>query len=173
MAQSRRLRPVRRRNTCSSVGRSIWNASIVDRRGDAIELRERIGGLQPLLAAVGLDDQRRRRRRARPSNSLQRAEREQLAGVDDRDAIAEALGFFHVMRRVDDRAAFAMQRLDALEDLVARLRIDADGRLVEQQQFGIVQDRGGQIEPPLHAAGIAAGAIALAIGEADEIEAPR
>ncbi len=63
-----------------------------------------------------------------------------LPGVDDRDAIAEPLGFFHVVRRVDDGAAVAVQRLDVLEDLVARLRIDADRRLVEQQQLGIVHD---------------------------------
>ena len=50
--------------------------------------------------------------------------------------------------------------------------IDADRRLVEQQQLGIVKDGGGKIEPALHAARVAAGAIALAIGEADEIEAP-
>ena len=169
--QSLRLRPVRRRNTCSSVGRSIWKRSIGVVRGDAIELGERIGGLQPLLLAVGLDDQRRRTA-VRRQQLVERAEREQLAGVDDRDAIAEPLGFFHVVRRVDDGAAFAVQRLDALEDLVARLRIDADRRLVEQQQLRIVHHRRGQVEAPLHAAGIAADAIALAIGEADEIEAP-
>src|SRR4029453_2973259 len=92
--------------------------------------------------AVGLDDQCRRAA-VRGEQFGERAEREELAGADDGDAIAEPLRFFHVMRRVDDGAPVAMQRLDALEDLVARLRIDADGRLVEQQQLGTVDTRRG------------------------------
>ena len=57
-----------------------------------------------------------------------------LALVDDPDAVAEALGLLHVVRRVQDRHALPAQLLDAREDGVAALRVDADRRLVEQQQ---------------------------------------
>ena len=49
-------------------------------------------------------------------------------------AVAEALGFFHVVRGVDDGGAFVAQAFDHLEDAVARLRIDAHGGLVEQHK---------------------------------------
>ena len=154
------------------MGRSIWNDSIGRVRGDAVQLGERIRRLQPPLAppdftiSVGGPP-------CVVEQLVHRADREQLAGVDDGDAIAEALGFFHVVGRVDDGAALAVQRFDVLEDLVARLRIDADRGLVEQQQVRLVHERGGEVEAPLHAARIGADAIVLAIGEADEIEAPR
>ena len=51
--------------------------------------------------------------------------------------------------------------------------VDADGRLVEQQQLRLVHQRGGEVEPPLHAARIGADAIVFTIGEADKVEAPR
>src|ERR1700722_14596197 len=37
-----------------------------------------------------------------------RAERDDLAMIDDGDAVAQALGFFHVVRRVDERHALAV-----------------------------------------------------------------
>ena len=95
------------------------------------------------------------------------------AVVDDDDAIGEALDFFHVVRRVEQRLAAPLQRLEVVEDRVAALRIDADRRLVEQQDVGIVQQAGGEIEPPLHAAAERLDAIARAIGEADELERRR
>ena len=67
-------------------------------------------------------------------------------------------------------AAFSSSRLSkmALRDC----GIDADRRLVEQHEIGIVQDRGGQVQPPLHAARIGVDQIAPAVGEADELERP-
>ena len=62
------------------------------------------------------------------------------------------------------------QRLEVVEDRVAALRIDADGRLVEQQDVGIVQQAGGQVQPPLHAAAEGLHAIVRAVGEADQVE---
>ena len=60
-----------------------------------------------------------------------------------------------------------VQRLHLLEDVVARLRIDAGGRLVEEQQRRPVDDGDGEVEPPLHAAGEGAGAVVGPVGQAD------
>ena len=55
--------------------------------------------------------------------------------------------------------------LRVVEDRVATLRIDADRRLVEQQDVGIVQQAGCEIQPALHAAAERLHAIASAVGE--------
>ena len=49
------------------------------------------------------------------------------------------------------------------------LRIDSDRRLVEQQHVGIVQQPGGEIQPPLHAAAVGGHPIVQPVGQADEI----
>ena len=79
--------------------------------------------------------------------------RDDVAMIDDGDAIAEALGFFHVMRGVDDRSALAAQFLDHFENTVARLRIDAHGGLVEQHHARAMHQPGRHVEAPPHAAG--------------------
>ena len=96
-----------------------------------------------------------------------------LAVVDDDDAVAQALGLFHVVRGVEQRLAATAQRLEVVEDGVAALRIDADGRLVEDQDVGIVDQRGGDVEAPLHAAAEGLRLVAGAVGQADQLRAPR
>ena len=70
------------------------------------------------------------------------------------------LGFLHVMRRVENGAAGLGQSLDAGQEMIARLRIDACCRLVEEENLGIVHHGAGEIQPPFHAARIAFDAIA-------------
>ena len=60
------------------------------------------------------------------------------AVVDDADPVAQALGFLHVVGRVENGHTFAAQLLDTFEDGVAALRIDADRRLVEDEQTRLV-----------------------------------
>ena len=62
------------------------------------------------------------------------------AVVDDDDPVAEPLGLLHVVRRVEDRLPRVAQRLEALEDRVPALRVDAGRRLVEEEDLA---DRGG------------------------------
>ncbi len=90
--------------------------------------------------------------------------------IDDDQPVAQPLGFFHVVRRVNQRLAALLQRLQIVEDGVAALRVDAHGRLVEQQDLRIVQQGGGQVEPPLHAAAERAHLILCAVAEAHQIE---
>jgi hypothetical protein len=56
--------------------------------------------------------------------------------------------------------------------LIARLRIDAHGWLVEQNELRIVHERGGEIKTTLHSAGVRHDAIVGAVGEPDEVERP-
>ena len=100
------------------------------------------------------------------------AEGDDAAVVDDGDAIAEPLRLFHVVRGVDDRGARAAQGLDHFEDAVARLRIDADGRLVHEHDPGPMDDAGGHVEAALHAAGELAGEVFGAILQGSPLEAP-
>ena len=97
---------------------------------------------------------------------------ENSAVVHNRDAIAEPLGFFHVVRRVNQRATVGLQLFDALEDVVARLRIHAHGRLVEKDYLWIMHQGGGHIEPPLHAAGICLRAGAAPVLKSGELQRP-
>ena len=62
------------------------------------------------------------------------------------------------------------EALDALEDRVAALRVDADGRLVEDEQPRAVQQADADVEPPLHAARVGLGLVVGAVGQADHVE---
>ena len=52
--------------------------------------------------------------------------------VHDRQPVADLLGFLEVVRGVEDGASRRSLRLDDVEDPQARLRIDPDGRFIEQ-----------------------------------------
>src|SRR6185437_103722 len=145
----------------------------VAERGLAMELGARgerpAVRLEPLLRAVavhldhlGLDvpgDERRRR-----------ALGELAPSVDDLDAIAQALGFVHEVRREEDRLALAQQRAQLLPHEVARLRVEAGGGLVEEEQVRIVHERAREHQPALHAAGELFDAARFARLERGELE---
>ena len=101
-----------------------------------------------------------------------RAGRDDRPVIDDRDAIAQRLDLLHVVGRVEHRHAVGAERAHGLEDVVAALRIDADGRLVEDQQLGAVEQAGGEVEPPLHAARVVLDQIARALAQPDDVERP-
>ena len=61
-----------------------------------------------------------------------RALRDDFAVVHDGDAIAEALGFFDIVRGHDNGFFFAAQLFDDVVNFAAHLRIEAGGRLVEE-----------------------------------------
>ena len=73
--------------------------------------------------------------------------------VHDRDAVAE-LGLVHVVRGHEDRDLLALLQLaDVAPDRAARLRVEADRRLVEEQHARRVQQPARDLQPPAHAAG--------------------
>ena len=82
-----------------------------------------------------------------------RVQRHNLTVVDDRHPVAQPLGLFHVVRRVDDRhAGVSVQPLHVVEDVIPALRIHANRRLVQDQQLRLVQQARRQVQPTLHAA---------------------
>ncbi len=98
------------------------------------------------------------------------AERVDLAVVDDADARAEARRLLHVMRGIDDGEALAVAALEVVEDRVARLWVDADGRLVAEEELRPVEQGGDQVEPALHATGKILHLVPAAIGKLDGLE---
>ena len=96
---------------------------------------------QPLLQ-TGLKDQ-----------FLLRSVRDQPALIHDPDFGADRLDFFHVMTRVDDGRTHLVQLFDRFQNMIARLRIDADGRFVHDDQLRPVHNGASDVQSPLHAPG--------------------
>ena len=92
--------------------------------------------------------ERDRRRRARRGDQLRGpAGRDDPALVDDREAIAEQLGFLDVVRRQQHRVAVALHPPDLAVQLAPRLRVEAGRGFVEEDQLGIVDEREREREP--------------------------
>src|SRR5664279_1354507 len=73
---------------------------------------------------------------------------DQGTAVDDADPVAEPLGLLHVVGGVEHREPCCPQGLDALQDGVPALRVDADRRLVQDQEARAVQQAGADVEAP-------------------------
>src|SRR5260221_268054 len=86
--------------------------------------------------------------------------------IKNSDTCAQGLDFFHVMAGIDYGHASGVQAADLFEYVMARLRIDADGRLVQKEQTRPVHQPGAEVEAPLHAAGKGAGPVIAAVGQA-------
>ena len=80
-------------------------------------------------------------------------DQDELALVDDADAIGHLLGLFDVVRGEDDGDAALAQASHQLPHVAAQLNVDAGGRLVEEQDLRFVRQRLGDHHAPLHAAG--------------------
>ena len=93
--------------------------------------------------------------------SRRRALGQQLA-VEDVAELVAALGLVHVMRADENGDAARGKRVQLLPEVAPRLRVDAGGRLVEQQQFRLVQQAGRQRQPLLPAARQRAGELVRA-----------
>ncbi len=143
--QSRNVRPVNVRKTDSRSARSVttwrygcpWSVShrSTDRqrvrqiryagserartsldKGDAGQRPQRFGrhGAGPILEF----DRNHIARRRQSEQALQRVVSDHAAVVEDDDAVAEPLGLLHVVRRVEQRLAAPLQRLEVVEDRV-------------------------------------------------------
>ncbi len=82
-----------------------------------------------------------------------------LALIDDRDALAQLIGFFHVLGREEDRhLLFLVQAAQVLPHRVPRLRIEARRRFVEEEDARVMHEARAEVEPPPHPAGVGVGA---------------
>ena len=110
----------------------------------------------PVLADAGLE-------------RLGRVERDDLAVVHDRDPVAP-LGLVHVVGGHEDRDLLALLELaDVVPDRAARLRIEADRRLVEEQHARRVHQPARDLQPSAHPAGERSHDRVLAIPEPDHL----
>ncbi len=96
--------------------------------------------------------------------------RNDFSVIDQHDPVAQALRFFHVVGAVEDRAAGLRGLLDHRKDSAARLRIDADGRLVEHDRRRRMHHSARDVQPAHHAAGKFLDRVVGTIVEADFLE---
>jgi hypothetical protein len=91
--------------------------------------------------------------------------------VDNRDALRDALGFLHVVRRQEHGDAFLfVERLDLRPQLVARLRIETERRLVEEQDLRRVQESARDLQTPLHPAREVLDRVVLPLPEFEDLQ---
>ncbi len=74
---------------------------------------------------------------------------------------------------VEHGGAVGGERRNRRVDALARLRIDARRRLVEQHDARRVQNAAGEVQPPPHASGVVGDGIVGAARESDELEPAR
>ncbi len=90
-----------------------------------------------------------------------------LPGADDRHPVAELLDLGQQVAREHHRDPLVGQPPDQQAHVPHAARIEAGGRLVEQQQLRIAQQRGGDSEPLAHAVRVAPDPIAGPLGQLD------
>src|SRR5262249_7157418 len=101
---------------------------------------------------------------------IERAARDQPALVNDRRVAAEALHVIHQMRREEDGGAAAGQLVHQVEEQTRRLHIEAIGRLVQDQELRLVQQREQQAELLLHAARVILGELVNGLAELQALD---
>jgi hypothetical protein len=103
--------------------------------------RQRLVGLELQHGAGGAGQQR--------GGAVQR---DHLAGLEHRDAVAQRLGLFQVVRGQQHRVALAVQARDELPQGLAQLHVHAGGGLVQHDHRRAVHQRLRHQHAPLHAA---------------------
>src|SRR5205807_8396914 len=95
---------------------------------------------------------------------------DQAPVIEDSDAVAQALRLLHVVGGVEDREALGAESLDVVEDGRSALGVDADGRLIEHEQPGPVEEPGGDVQPTLHTARVLLHSVVSPVSQAAELE---
>ena len=85
--------------------------------------------------------------------------------VDHHDVAGQAVSLFEVLRRQQHRRALAHQLFDGGPEALAALGVQGGGRFVEEEDWWVGHDRGGQVEPTAHAARIGLEPRSPALGE--------
>jgi hypothetical protein len=87
--------------------------------------------------------------------------------VQDGDAVAEALGLLQAVGGEEDRDATLAELVDQLVDVASRDRIQAGGRLVQEQHLRVAEQRPGQGDPLAEPFGQGAAGIVGPVGQVD------
>ena len=72
--------------------------------------------------------------------------------VHDHEPVAQLLRLVHVVGRQHERHAALLEPVQPIPQQVARLRVEAGGRLVEEQELRLVDQAARDRQAPLHAA---------------------
>ena len=103
-----------------------------------------------------------------------RALGDELAVGEDADPVGQLVGLLEVLGGEEDRGAeVGVQPAHLLPHGGAAHRVEAGGRLVEEQDLRVVDQGGGEVEPALHAAGVGADRSVHRVADVDELDAPR
>src|SRR6185312_3178720 len=92
------------------------------------------------------------------------------AAAQDRHAVGQVLGLVHVVGGEEDGLAERLQALDHVPSLTAGGRVEAGGRLVEEDQVGVADDPDRHVDPPFLTAGQGADASVALVAEADQLD---
>src|SRR2546425_12401937 len=93
-----------------------------------------------------------------------------MALSDDADAVADLLHLVQKVAAQEDGAALSGEAWDQLAHLARAGRVEAIGRLVQDNQLGVTQKRGGDAEALLHAQGVRLVRITGAGAQSAELE---
>src|SRR3990170_6442922 len=107
----------------------------------------------------------------RPFDPRRRPLRDDPAAVDERQRAA-VLRLVHVVGRDEHRRPLVPESVDELPELAALPRIRARRRLIQQQQFGPVEDRAAQRQALPPAAGERPDELSLTPGESGAVDPP-
>src|SRR3972149_6222541 len=101
---------------------------------------------------------------------IERAQRNQLAVVNNADAMAEFLRFFHIVRGVQHRHALRVERLYHVQNVAATLRVNAHGGFIHEHHLRLVPQPHRDVDAALHAAGICLNAVVGAVAQAHRLQ---
>ena len=94
-----------------------------------------------------------------------------LAAIDDPDAIGEAVGLLEVLGGEEDGHALVVREpLDLLPERGPALRVEPGGGLVEKEDPRAMHERQREVEAPPHAARVAADAAIRRLGQPDALD---
>jgi hypothetical protein len=97
-----------------------------------------------------------RRVRRAPSERGDSSRKSDATSIDDGQRLAQLLDLVHVVAREEDRDAALREVAHARAHVARGLRIERARGLVEKQEAGLAQERGGQRQPLSHPGGVAA-----------------
>ena len=100
----------------------------------------------------------------------ERAVHEDPALVEDRDPVGELLGLVEVLRGEQDRGAAVGELADGLPHLQASLRVEAGGRLVEEDHRRAPDQAHREVETATHAARVGRHPPSPGVGEREAVE---
>ena len=98
------------------------------------------------------------------------AGRDEPAVVEQSHGVGEVIGLLEVLRREQDRDALGEQLADDVPQLTTAARVEAGGRLVEEDDPRPADQGHGEVETALHAPGVRRGAAVGGLGEAEPLQ---